>query len=413
MRKSILPLLLTLGFLISLHLSAQQAPFTFVHISDLHVSTVTSAVNACDLNGEEAKCYLQTFNALNPKPAFILATGDISNIGASTAVTGGMYSALTQYLYPKSLNYPAPGALFIDSAQTIPMYFAPGNHDYYTTLLPPGTLTQLNSLPNYAQQIAPDTDYAVTTDISVILFMRSGWDISYLISTDPKGSGFTQQQLDWISTQLSLNSNKRKMLVMHHPPANYNGTGCSTAPHNAIVDSSSASFYVNRTEFLNLMDSFHVDVVLAGHSHQNVVVDREGNMVDDNCNTCGTRYVQTGPAFGGCYRSITVDSSFVTVSAPLVSCAPAGLQNMDDELDMSVYPDPSNGMFTLSLGQALQSQVKIYNLMGQCIHQQTGAHPDIQIDLRSQPNGIYFLQVIAEHGTPVTYNFKYPLIITK
>ena len=161
------------------------------------------------------------------------------------------------------------------------------------------------------------------------------------------------------------------------------------------------------------MDSFHVDVVLAGHSHQNVVVDREGNVVDDNCNTCGTRYVQTGPAFGGCYRSITVDSTFVTVSAPLVSCTPANVQDIDDELDMSVYPDPSNGMFNLNLGQSLQAQVKIYNLMGECVHQQTGADSNIQIDLRSQPNGIYFLQVIAEHGAPVTYNFKYPLVISK
>ena len=35
---------------------AQQAPFTFIHLSDLHVSTVTSSVNQCDLNGVEAKC---------------------------------------------------------------------------------------------------------------------------------------------------------------------------------------------------------------------------------------------------------------------------------------------------------------------------------------------------------------------
>ena len=191
---------------------AQHTPFTFIHISDLHVSTVSSSVNACDLNGEEAKCYLQQFKEMNPKPAFVLATGDISNIGNSSANPDGMYSALTQFLHPSSLLNPGIGALHIDSAQTIPIYFTPGNHDYYTTLLPPGTLTQLNTLPNYAKFIAPDSDYAVTTDISVILFVRSGYDISYLISVDPKGSGLTNEQCDWIRTELSLNSNKRKTM---------------------------------------------------------------------------------------------------------------------------------------------------------------------------------------------------------
>ena len=403
------------AMLVTYSLVAQQAPFTFVHITDLHVSTALSTVNACDLNGAAAKCYLHTFNNLSPKPAFILATGDISNIGNSSSVSGGMYSALTQYLFPKSLINPGIGALFIDSAQTIPFYCAPGNHDYYTTLLPPGTLTQLNTLPNYAKYIAPDSDYAVTTDISVILFVRSGWDISYLISIDPKASGLTDAQCNWIRSELSLNSNKRKMIVMHHPASNFTGTNCDSTTHSAIADSATATMYVNRTTFLNICDSNHVDVVLAGHSHQNVVVDRQGNQIDDNCTTCGTRYVQTGPAFAGCYRTITVDSSFVTVNPAGQSCpAVTNVQDIDNELNMSVYPDPSNGVFTLNIGQPLQAELKIYNVLGQCIHTQSGSSPILQIDLRSHPNGIYFLQLIAEQGsTPITYNFKYPLVISK
>ena len=391
------------------------APFTFVHISDLHVSTVTSAVNVCDLNGVEAKCYMHTFNTMNPKPAFIIATGDISNIGNSSVVSDGMYSALTQYLYPKSLINPGVGALFIDSAQTIPFYCSPGNHDYYTTLLPPGTLTQLNTLPNYSKYIAPDSDYVVSTDISVILFMRSGWDISYLISTDPKGSGLTDDQCAWIRSVLSANSNKRKIILMHHPSANFTGTNCDGSAHTAIADSATATIYVNRTTFLNICDSNHVDIVLAGHSHQNVVVDRAGNLIPDNCTTCGTRFVQTGPAFAGCYRTITVDSSFVTVNPVGQSCpATTGINDLDDELNMSVYPDPSNGVFTLNVGQPLQGQIRVFNALGQCIHTQMGNESIVQIDLHTQPNGIYFLQLIAEHGdTPVTYNFKYPLVITK
>ena len=390
---------------------AQQAPFTFIHLSDLHVSTVTSSVNQCDLNGVEAKCYLNTFNSMSPKPAFILCTGDISNIGNSSAVNGGMYSALTQYLYPHNLSFPGVGTLFIDSAKTIPFYCSPGNHDYYTTLLPPGTLTQLNNLPNYAQSIAPDSDYAVTTPISVILFLRSGTDISYLISTDPKGSGLTTAQLNWIDTVLSQNSGKKKIMVMHHPAANLTGTTCGNASPGTIANDSSATFYVNRNVFLDLCDSFHVDVILAGHSHQNVVVDRHGNQIDENCTTCGTRYVQTGPAFTGCYRSVTEDSSFVTVGVPQQSCPTTAVRDIEAELDISVYPDPSNGLFTVNMGQSLSAKLYVFNIMGACVHQQSGTASTMQVDMQSQPDGIYYLQVVAEKdGLPATYNFKYSLV---
>lgn len=396
-------------------ISRAQAPFTFVHISDIHVSTVSSSVNQCDINGVEAKCYLHTFNTMNPKPAFVLATGDISNIGNSSAVPSGMYSALTQYLYPSNLINPAVGALHIDSAQTIPIYFAPGNHDYYTTLLPPGTLTQLNTLPNYSKYIAPDTDYAVTTPISVILFVRSGTDINYLISTDPKGSGLTNAQITWIRSELNANSTKRKIIVMHHPGANLNGTNCDGTAYTTVTNSGQSSFYVNRTEFLDICDSMHVDVVLAGHQHQNVVVDRNGNLVADNCDTCGTRYVQTGPAFAGCYRTITVDSTFVTVSANMNGCpaTASSIKDLDNELNMSIYPEPSTGIFNLNIGQPLPVRLKVFNLLGECVHQQTGSTSIHEINLSNQPNGLYFLQVVVEQDEPIIYNYKNPMVISR
>jgi UDP-2,3-diacylglucosamine pyrophosphatase LpxH len=402
-------------------LMGQTSAFTFIHLSDLHVSTVPSAVNQCDLNGAEAKCYLQTFAAMNPRPAFVLCTGDISNIGNSTDVPGGMYTALTQYLYPHGLSNPGVGALFIDSAQTIPIYLAPGNHDYYTSLtsfsLSTETLPYIDSLPNYVQNIGPDSDYAVSTNISVVLFMRSGHDISYLISTDPKGSGYTDAQISWMRTVLQQNQNKRKIIVMHHPPSDANGYACGIANFSGNGTDSSSSFLNNRDVFLDLCDSFHVDLVLAGHVHQNVVVNRYGNVIDENCDTCGTRYVQTGPAFAGCYRAITVDSSFITVSKPMLSCDSAtssGIKSTFPELEISVYPDPSTGLFNVSLGQALPINLKIYNVMGQVVHQQQTDGQTLQIDMRQQPAGMYYMQLDADHnGTVITYTFKYALIISR
>jgi 3',5'-cyclic AMP phosphodiesterase CpdA len=420
MRKIYLPVIVAM--LCTLSSVAQTSSFTFIHLSDLHVSTVTSAVNQCDLNGAKAGCYLPFFASMNPKPAFILGTGDISNIGNSTAVPGGMYSALTQYLYPHGLQYPAPGALFIDSARTIPIYLAPGNHEYYTTLtgfsLTTQTLPLVDSIPNFVQNIGPDSDYAVSTPISVILFMRSGHDISYTISFDPKGSGYTADQIDWMRSVVAANPNKRKIIVMHHPPSDAGGYSCGIATFSGNGTDSSSSFYYNRDAFLNVCDSFHVDLVLAGHVHQNVVVDRYGNIIDENCDTCGTRFVQTGPAFAGCYRTITVDSDFITVSKPQLSCDSAtvstGIQSSYNDPEISVYPDPSTGLFNISLGQAIPVNIKIYNLLGEAVYQQRSSELVNQVDMRSQPAGMYFMQMTADYnGSPVTYTFKYSLVISR
>jgi 3',5'-cyclic AMP phosphodiesterase CpdA len=408
--------------LYSCGLMAQSSAFSFIHLSDLHVSTVSSAVNRCDINGAEAQCYLHTYATMLPKPAFILCTGDISNIGNSTAVPGGMYSALTQYLYPQNLLYPAPGALFIDSAKTIPIYMAPGNHEYYTSLttisLTTYTLPYLDSIPNFVRNIGPDSDYAITTPISVILFMRSGHDVSYAISFDPKGSGYTEAQIDWMRSVLSQNSNKRKIIVMHHPPADTAGYACGNATFSGNGNDSSSSFIYNRLGFLNLCDSFNVDLVLAGHVHQNSVCDRYGRKIDENCTTCGTRYVQTGPAFAGCYRLITVDSSFITVSLPMQGCdsttSTNGINDIDDDLELSVFPDPSNGLFHVSIGQPIPVTLRVFNLLGECVHQQVGDGNGMEVDMSAETNGMYFVQVSAmRQGIPVVYNMKYSLVISK
>ena len=362
-----------IAMICSASLFSQSSSFSFVHISDIHVST-QSAVNTYDL-------------------------------------------------FPKNLMYPGVGALFIDSAQTIPIYFAPGNHDYYTALntisFTTQTIPYIDSLPVYRKYIAPDTDYAVTTDISVTLFMRSGWDISYLVSTDPRGSGLTDGQIAFIRAQLAANANKRKIIVMHHPASNFEGTTCTGGAYGTIADSATSSFTVNRETFLNICDSMHVDLVLAGHQHQNVVVDRAGNQIDENCTTCGTRFVQTGPAFAGCYRTITVDSSFITVSQPGQGC-PAdtsianGIASVEDEINLSVYPDPSNGVFSINLGRNVPAMLQVYNGLGQVVYQQNSTGATIPVNIQSQASGVYFLHLIIQNPTTgESFNYKTSVVVSK
>ena len=142
-------LILSCFFLLPTLLTAQ---FTFVHITDLHVCDNTFLGNTgnYDMNGDNFQCTLDHINSLNPKPAFVVASGDLSNVGMIGS--NGMYPAITQHLFPQSVPNPAPGAYYIDAARTIPIYFIVGNHEYYQTIVPP---VIKDSPQFYAEHLVP------------------------------------------------------------------------------------------------------------------------------------------------------------------------------------------------------------------------------------------------------------------
>jgi len=290
-----------------------NSSFDFVHITDLHVADSYSA-GSYDLDGEGFRQVRDAINALNPKPAFVVASGDISHAGDWGWT--GMYPALTQHLYPSSIYYPAPGDYRInqDPNDPTPIYFVPGNHDFRTTNVPPIFIDK--NLSDYTRRIGPKTDYILDEGNAVIIFMNCGYDdiFSFIGSWWlPESKGINADQYNWLEDTLQTHEGKRKIIVIHNPPANN-----TRNPADGSISSKKQGGVNYRAAFLDLCDTFDVDVVLAGHTHHNVVVDRNGDVVDRNW-TGGTRYVQTSSTLQGCYRIISVDG-FVSVGDPI--CIP-------------------------------------------------------------------------------------------
>ncbi len=69
--------------------------------------------------------------------------------------------------------------------------------------------------------------------------------------------------------------------------------------------------------------------------------------------------------------------------------------------NISVYPNPNNGVFNLSISQLENEKtnsIEVYNLIGECVHRQIIASADCLIDLSSLQNGIYNLSIISNEG---------------
>jgi len=342
--------------------------FNFVHITDMHVSDGNSYVNASDVNGVVFNQMLSTIRNLTPKPAFVVASGDLVNAGSAG---NGAFPNFTQYLFPQQVTNPQPGDFFIDSAKTIPIYFTSGNHEYYTTLYPP---LSTSGLVNYTTYIAPAIDYSITYNNAEILFLQSGYDSFRPLwidadITNPEGSGLSDNQCSWLRTELSNSANMRKIIIIHHPPVDIVGTNADGTPSVAglVIDPADGSILNNRTTFLNICDSNNVDITLSGHVHQNAVADAAGNAVNENWSG-GTRYIQTAAGMFGAYRIITVDSSFVTVSTPLLLTVVGIPGYSAEDLDFSVYYNPASeniSIFGGNFSGHANIEVGIFNIAGQ------------------------------------------------
>ena len=383
--------------------SGSFAQFTFVHISDTHVcdNTTLGNIGNYDMDGAMLECCLRQFRSLNPKPAFVVASGDISNVGM-IGTTDGMYGALTCHLYPAPISNPAPGAYFIDAALTIPIYFTTGNHEYYQLIVPP---IIKNTPQYYAENVSPDSDYVITVNNAVLLFLRTDGDRPLWEDTSPligESKGITPAQCSWLRNRLNAAGNKRKIIIMHHPPVNAAGTNVDGSPFtDYIAGPDDGSILNNRDVFLNICDSNHVDVVLAGHIHQNVVANRAGNVVDNNWPDA-TRYVQTCEEFHGGYRIVTVDSSFVTINDPnQVNCATAGIQSLaGTECRISPNPFTSNAILELSADKEMPDcEMRIYDIRGTEVKKISNIHAGKTIIERGDLlTGIYIYKIFSPEG---------------
>jgi len=74
----------------------------------------------------------------------------------------------------------------------------------------------------------------------------------------------------------------------------------------------------------------------------------------------------------------------------------AGISESSQNNTISIYPNPSNGMITVINEKSANSDVEIYNLVGELVFK-TAMNHQKTIDLSNQPKGVYMVKMTGEN----------------
>jgi hypothetical protein len=118
-----------------------------------------------------------------------------------------------------------------------------------------------------------------------------------------------------------------------------------------------------------------------------------GNTFDPSVSGTGTFYVlYTYTDQNGCTG---VDSSAISVGL----CT--AIANAGDLTHIQVYPNPFNEKITIALGEKLNAEITLWNVVGENIGtwRADGLREKMEIDPGQLASGIYFIKVKTESGT--------------
>ncbi|PCJ85571.1 MAG: hypothetical protein COA57_07445 [Flavobacteriales bacterium] len=110
----------------------------------------------------------------------------------------------------------------------------------------------------------------------------------------------------------------------------------------------------------------------------------------------GTGIVSFYAAFCAANNNNAVTGDLIHVSTLSVSeDVSTSIAESNNEVDLHVFPNPSNGVFELKMQNAKSriDKMEIYNTLGKLVLKSEIPNLDSQIDISDQPKGIYFLLV--------------------
>jgi Icc protein len=261
---------------------------TFVHLTDLHIGDEATDDHLFSNTQETLKQVLALVETIEPKPSFIVASGDLANRGDAES-----YAILKQIMAETDL----------------PVIYAIGNHDtregFYAGM---GMESDASDTPYFHDRIV-DGIHIVTLDSSTPGYI---------------GGTIEDEQFAWLEAVLDTHPDLPKLIVSHHPPALGEGDDVAHWRHIA---------YDHSVRFANLLKGRNIVGILSGHIHHDrvsvwngvpVVVGMGQHVATDILRTDVLRMVRGSSFAIGTIRKSGLSVAFV----PLPS----------DRAELNVYP---------------------------------------------------------------------------
>ncbi len=267
-------------------------PFTFVHITDVHLGYWPS-----DNSGEKFPLSIEKFtdtlqSVKLHNPEFILSPGDLVEYS-----NNDFFDAYMGLL--ESLN--------------VPVYNTPGNHDrrgwnplkdvgltaYDGIVVNPSNIESLDD--GYRDYYFDKHGYRLIgldtgADYNVSVYINPVHPLDFDYDSSPEGDGLNDTQLTNLS---EMPSGMPKIIFMHHPAIDASDDafveGASELPvSNSCPEEhggNDASIAFNRCGFVDYCINNTVDLVLTGHTHRDYIA-----TVSDDLDTHKTQFIQTRSA---------------------------------------------------------------------------------------------------------------------
>ncbi|MBK0403310.1 T9SS type A sorting domain-containing protein [Adhaeribacter sp. BT258] len=119
---------------------------------------------------------------------------------------------------------------------------------------------------------------------------------------------------------------------------------------------------------------------------------------DSNLITGATAATYTATANGNYTVIVTANGCASAVSNP-VSILNTGINEAETRLELSVYPNPSAGLFNLAFPENQVYELVVTDLAGKVIRKQVATGGANQLNLQGTAKGVYLLQLLSEGKT--------------
>ncbi len=329
-----------------------------------------------------------------------------TNYTAGQKINGWIWVGDNAYATGTDAEYQAKVFnIYPSQFKNIPVFPSPGNHDYASSGYLSANALGLNFPYFYIFNLpkGSGTEKYYSTDYGNVHF----------ISLDSYGSYNTSSSAmyQWLLNDLTNNTQQWTVVYFHHPPF-------TKGSHNSDIDIESVN---TRTNLVPLLESFGVDLVLSGHSHNyersyfiknhfgldntfNPALFPAGNIVQEGggpyfkyanrdsgtvyvvCGVSGEIGTGTSPGFphdamftsinniGGSLildiKGDTLSCSFLTTAGSIndqfsiikTIPPPSELRKMSSfnfisTHDVSIYPNPSDGKYHIQINKSVKGPV--------------------------------------------------------